>query len=150
MSPYLLNIFVSAAAKYAVSLHLLVGIAGVESSYREHIINHNDAGKGKHSYGLFQLQYSTAESLGFNGDKNCLTKNMDKCKLLNAKINVELGAKYLAYQLKRYNGDETRAISAYNAGSYTKTNISYVHKVKSKMNEFTSLNNKFNTSIVLN
>ena len=100
----------------------------VESSGRTEVINYND-GPGGHSYGECQVQYPTARELGYARDIYCSEKSKapKKCGLL--KRSKEYGSKYLSKQLKRYNGDWTKAISAYNAGSYTKKNRKYVQKV---------------------
>ena len=42
--------------------------------------------------------------------------------LFDADINIDLGCQILAKQLKRYDGDVKKALSAYNAGHYTEIN----------------------------
>jgi len=70
-------------------------------------------------YGLMQILCSTARQMGFKG----------ACpELLNPYVNIYYGTKYLRWQFERY-GDWEKAISAYNAGSFTLRNRKYVEKV---------------------
>jgi soluble lytic murein transglycosylase-like protein len=62
------------------------------------------------SYGLMQLLYRTAKSLGYNGDAD---------GLYDPAVNIDLGSKLLG-QLRTKYGDDFRSIySAYNSGSAT-------------------------------
>jgi len=72
------------------------------------------------STGLMQLLLTTAEQMGYKGDRN---------GLFNPATNIKYGVKYFAWQLNRYGYDERKSISAYNRGSYTPTNKAYVDKV---------------------
>lgn len=84
------------------------------------------------SLGVCQVQPKTAAFLGFKGKRG---------DLMNPKFNVKYAAKYLDYQLKRYNGDVYKAILAYNAGSYklnskgTPVNALYAKKVLTAWSE---------------
>ncbi len=87
-----------------------------------------EAHKTDASWGLMQILLATArEILGNN--------NLTITQLMNPQINIEAGTKYLAKQLKRYNGDMMSAIAAYNAGTAKKkedgtyTNNAYVQTV---------------------
>lgn len=89
----------------------------------------------KHSMGLCQIMGGLARSeLGF---KDHLSK------LLDPKVNLDLGAKHLSKLLKKY--DEIDAIAAYNAGSPRKSagghyeNQPYVNKVVSRLNDLRGL-----------
>jgi len=79
---------------------------------------------GSFSHGLCQLKLRTARHMGFKG-KSVL--------LRDPAINAQFAAKYLRYQLDRYNNDWVKAISAYNAGRYVSGNVNYVSKVVSKV-----------------
>lgn len=80
------------------------------------------------TFGVCQIKHETAQMLGFKGTSE---------ELMRTSINAEFAAKYLKYQLKRYNGDTLKATAAYNAGSYipsTKVlgkprNFEYIEKV---------------------
>lgn len=72
------------------------------------------------SWGLMQLLFSTALDLGY--------KETHPWRLCYPLINIELGAKYLASRYSKF-GEWSKAISAYNAGSPTDKNKSYVEKV---------------------
>lgn len=63
---------------------------------------------GRTSYGLMQVLNTTARDLGLTGDPTAL---------FVPEVGIGYGVKYLAQQLKRYGGDVTKAVAAYNAGS---------------------------------
>lgn len=63
---------------------------------------------GRVSYGLMQLLLETAR--GLNG----FARPED---LYDPALNIRLGTRYLAYQLRRYGGDPAAAVAAYNAGT---------------------------------
>jgi hypothetical protein len=51
-------------------------------------------------------------------------------ELYDPMINIDMGARHLAWNLKRYGGDVEKALSSYNAGSYTESNRhNYIEKV---------------------
>lgn len=84
----------------------------------------NDGGPGNHSFGACQVLLSTAEHLGFQDTGNrCRDYNTRQkaeyatCGLFGPVTNFNFAAKYLKYQLKRYNNNWTAAIAAYNSGS---------------------------------
>jgi len=84
------------------------------------------------SFGLLQIMGQRAYELGWRGDS---FYDMET-GLFNVNIGLFYGAK-LAYQnLERYNYDFTKAISAYNAGSYTARNSDYVSNVFKYMKRF--------------
>jgi len=80
-----------------------------------------------YSWGLMQIRGATAEWLDFKGDKN---------KLLDPRVNIFLGVKYLSHQLDRYiansvSGNPVKdAISAYNAGTAYYNNGVYSNQTK--------------------
>jgi len=91
-----------------------------------------------YSVGLMQIRCDTAKWLGFDNpyEKRTLAWWM-KCFELESKVwtNVGLGAKYLRWQYERYE-DWEKAISAYNAGSYTVANRKYVQDVLRLRDEY--------------
>lgn len=101
----------------------LSALCFVESSHNPKAINPDDGSTP--SIGLCQVKYRTAQWLGFTGEAHDLKDPF---------INAMYAAKYLRYQLDRYN-DFERALAAYNAGhsKYPGYNQRYVNKVKEAM-----------------
>lgn len=128
MTPFLYSLFLTASIQYQISLNTLIGICSVESDFDIGSINYNDGGLDAHSFGICQVQYTTARDMGYKLDSKCVGEHINKCGLLKPEINISLAAKYFKYQLDRY-GNEKRAISAYNAGHAIKSNKRYVDKV---------------------
>jgi len=79
---------------------LVLAVAKIESS------KNGKARNGIH-YGLMQLKLDTARMLGFRGKPN---------ELLNWKLNLRYGSKYLNEKLRRYRS-KSAALAAYNAGA---------------------------------
>lgn len=104
---------------------LLVAVCSIESSLNPYVTNFNDGG-GRNSHGLCQVQYRTAKWLG------CAKTVKD---LYTPAVNARCAAKYIYYQLRRYDHYWPYAIAAYNSGSIIKTrkgklaNQVYVDKV---------------------
>lgn len=71
------------------------------------------------SYGLFQIKYATAKSVGYRGTRS---------GLLDPEINAFYAAKLFKQNLVKYR-QHTKAISAHNAGKYISGNTQYVNKV---------------------
>lgn len=115
VNPNLSMLTDSAASYYNLDAPLLHAVILAESNYKKDSINHEAKTK---SYGLAQLTADTAKRM-------CGLKFKD---IMEPFKNLMCGAKVLRYQLDRY-GDERKALSAYNAGTYTKYNKSYVDKV---------------------
>lgn len=90
----------TASQSTGVPQSLLQGMIAVESGGRA------DAISPKGARGLMQLMPGTAKELG-------VTNPHDPHQ------SVMGGAKYMAQLLKRFDGDETRALAAYNAGPST-------------------------------
>jgi soluble lytic murein transglycosylase-like protein len=59
------------------------------------------------SYGLMQLMYPTALSLGYTGTPE---------GLFEIEVNLDLGTKLVAQLLQRYHGQRLLALAAYNGG----------------------------------
>lgn len=92
------EIFEEAASKYNVPVNLLKAIGYTESSFRVNATSHCGA------QGIMQLMPGTAKSLG-------VTDAYDP------EQNIMGGAKYISSLLKKYEGNTTLALAAYNAGS---------------------------------
>jgi len=140
----------NAASQHHLDSSLMYAFCKVESQCKAHAINRNDgtpeqkaAGLKIVSYGLFQIQASTAEDLGFvrytstkitvkRGKKFVTkTKSIDHIKeLLNPEINAWYAAKYIKSLYAKYHSTP-KVISAYNAGHPVKSNKDYVLKVMS-------------------
>ncbi len=92
--------FTHAAKANKLPLSLLLSVARIESHFDE------KARSPRNAMGLLQLLPKTAEDEG-------LTRQDD---LFKPAINIELGAKFLARLLRRYNNETIFAVAAYNAG----------------------------------
>lgn len=90
--------FEEAAQKYNVDVNLLKAIAKQESNFNP------SAKSSAGAMGVMQLMPSTAKSLGITD-------------AYNAHDNIMGGAQVIAQNLKKYNGDVSLALAAYNAGS---------------------------------
>lgn len=90
--------FEEAAEKYNVDANLLKAIAKQESNFNP------SARSSAGAMGIMQLMPSTAKSLGITD-------------AYNAHDNIMGGAQVIAQNLKKYNGDVSLALAAYNAGS---------------------------------
>lgn len=112
-----------------VDSQVLASVCWVESKFDPKALAVRDGGKPASSIGLCQVQYKTAQFMGFRGRAR---------DLYAVDTNLAYAAKYLKYQLRRY-GDLDRAIAAYNAGAvyYDNegkfVNQSYVGKVRTVM-----------------
>lgn len=90
--------FQEAAETYDVDINLLKAIAKAESGFDP------SATSSAGAMGIMQLMPSTASSLGISD-------------AYNAHDNIMGGAQVIAQNLKKYNGDVSLALAAYNAGS---------------------------------
>ena len=110
--------------RYGVEPALILAVIEVESGGNPRAANPADP-----SYGLMQLLLSTARELAGNA-------NLSPDDLYDPNLNVDLGTRYLAHQLSRYGGDYAQAISAYNAGTATPRNQTYVHRVLAALERY--------------
>lgn len=102
-----------AAIKHGVDPYFIHGIISQESAYQPRIQGPETAyGKAK---GMMQLLDGTGRDMG-------VPNAMD---LLIAEINVNAGTKYLAWLLKKFNGNATLAAASYNAGFGNIINCGY-------------------------
>lgn len=92
------NIFDEAADKYNVPVELLKAVGKTESNFNANAVSSCGA------QGIMQLMPATAKSLG-------VTNSFDP------EQNIMAGAKYISGLLKKYDGNESLALAAYNAGS---------------------------------
>lgn len=102
-----LNPILLAAKSVGVPGQLLFAICAHESGDFKWNYVHSD--HGSPSIGMCMVKENTARFLGFKGKAD---------ELLDNKTNFHWAAKYLKYQLERYNGDYCKAVGAYNAGKY--------------------------------
>lgn len=94
---------VTAAKAAGVSPALLLSVCWVESNHRN-VTNPHDGGSA--SVGICQVKRQTAE----------LVIGRKSFHLERPEVNAKAAALYLAYQLRRYSGDERKAVAAFNAG----------------------------------
>jgi hypothetical protein len=87
----------SAAQTTGVSEDLIRRVMQIESGGRPDVVS------PKGAVGLMQMLPSTAKDMGVQD-------------IFNPEQNIMGGAKYLAYLLKKYGGDEQKALAAYNWG----------------------------------
>ena len=128
------DIFTAASKKYNIPKELLEAVAYTESSFNTNATSYCGA------MGLMQLMPATAKSLGVNDAYDPVQ-------------NVMGGAKYLSQMLKKYNGDTSLALAAYNGGPGNVAKHggvpsfceAYVNKVENLMKKGVRVPNKSTT-----
>lgn len=102
----LTTLFLTMSIQYGLPNGLLSSLCYIESKHQVNAIHYND---GKtHSFGVCQIKYETAKTFGFKGTEQ---------QLMEPYYNVKYAAKYLQHQIKRYDGNISRAVVAYNRGN---------------------------------
>ncbi len=96
----LVFMFKRASNVYNVDEKLLLAIAHKESTFKATAISRGGA------RGLMQIMPATGANFGLN-----------KQQLLDPRSNINVGACMIGTGITNYNGDKTRALSAYNQGS---------------------------------
>ncbi len=100
MLPYT-HCFTASSAKHSIPVVLLQAVVATESNWNPRARSHANA------HGLMQIQWpGTAKHLGVRR----ISQLYKPC------TNIDLGARYLRELLDRYDGDERRALAAYNYG----------------------------------
>lgn len=90
-----------AALRYSMDPDLLHAVIKVESNYRPLAVS------SKGAIGLMQIMPTTGVELGFANPRR---------DLLIPVNNIDAGARYLARMMRRFDGDLSLALAAYNAG----------------------------------
>lgn len=98
----------AAATRWRVDPYLLTAVVHAESGFDPETIS------PKGAIGLMQVMPETAHDLR---RERVITTKVTTEALQDPKVNVELGAAYLAKLRERYDADDTMALAAYNAGS---------------------------------
>jgi soluble lytic murein transglycosylase-like protein len=91
------ELIAGAAARYGVDENLVRAVITAESDFDPHTVSRAGA------MGLMQLMPETAADLG-------VTDPFDPAQ------NIDAGTRYLAMLLERFDGDEAKALAAYNWG----------------------------------
>lgn len=99
-------LFLSVSIYYQLPPQLLSSVCYVETKHDAQAIHIDDGSSD--SLGVCQLKLATAQGLGFKGTAQ---------ELMLPKNNILYAGKYLAYQIKRHNGNTTKAIISYNRGN---------------------------------
>lgn len=108
-SPQIKSIVAQKGAKYGVEPALILAHMKRESDFRPDVSREeyaiNDA-----SIGLMQVLVKTAQWMM---NDNSITR----AQLFNMDFNIEVGVKYISYNMKRFPTDIKKAIASYNSGS---------------------------------
>jgi len=128
-----------AAKEVGVSPDLLSAICYAESHHNHKAYVHADGTGDNHAFGICQVLLKTAEQYGFK-DPRCTedfkSRKQDRtysnCKLFGPYTNALYAARYLKYQLDRYDGSWINAIAAYNTGTVKLCKTGWVHNAHGK------------------
>ena len=104
------DIIMDAARTYNVPFDWIKAVIGTESNFDPRAYRAEPKIQDA-SYGLMQILYSTAKSIGYQGEPE---------GLFDPKTNIMLGTKYLAKLIERHGMDFKSIYSAYNSGSPTR------------------------------
>lgn len=102
----LLALFTTATIQFSLPPGLLASLCFVESKHDITAIHEDDG--DSNSVGVCQIKLKTAQWFGFQGTEK---------DLMRPAVNIYYAAAYLSYQQRRYKGDITKAIIAYNIGN---------------------------------
>ena len=108
------EIVLSCVERYNVEENLIFALIKAESNFNK------DAVSNKGAVGLMQLMEETAKDVANKNGIGIDTSNM-KNELLNPNNNINIGTKYIAALLEKYQNKEV-ALAAYNAGNGTVDN----------------------------
>ena len=108
----------AAASRHGVDHHLLKAVVAAESGFNPLAVS------PKGAVGLMQLMPATAQQYGVLADTaparndrgEPLPLRSVSQKLTDARLNLDVGARHLAYLLRLYPGRLELAVAAYNAG----------------------------------
>jgi soluble lytic murein transglycosylase len=89
-----------------VDPYLVLALIRQESNYNARVVS------PAHAVGLMQLLPSTAELVA----KEAGLPDYNERQLTDARVNIRLGTRFLAGQLRKYNGNLERTLAAYNGG----------------------------------
>lgn len=135
----LTSVLIAAAKSVGIAPSILIAVCTTETNLKNvHVQNDG----GSPSYGVCQVKLATAHHMAKVYRKPAVASFKGE-DLKNPKNNAKVAAKYLKYQLERYDGNLCKAIAAYNAGSYIESkkspgrpvNIGYVNKVNRNLSE---------------
>lgn len=99
-------IFLAVTIQNHLPPKLLSSLCWVESKHDIHAIHKDDGTED--SLGICQLHLSTAREMGYKGTRQ---------QLMQPTTNIRYAAKYLKFQLRRYNNNIAKAVIAYNRGN---------------------------------
>ena len=95
----------AACEPHDFDFRLFHGLVREESNFNKDIVSHAGA------RGLSQLMPATARSVG-----GWMGMSVSKATMFDVESNLKIGARYLAFLLKRYGGDPFLSLAGYNAG----------------------------------
>lgn len=99
-------LFTTATIQFNLPQGLLASLCFVESRHDVAAIHEDDG--DSNSIGVCQIKLKTAQWFGFRGSER---------ELMRPATNIYYAAAYLSYQQRRYKGDITKAVIAYNVGN---------------------------------
>lgn len=99
-------IFISSTKSTGLPIGLIESVCWVESKYQVDAVHKNDGRSD--SFGVCQIKPIAAKQVGFKGSAKDLMK---------PEVNIKYAAKYLKYNIERYNGNITKGLIAYNRGN---------------------------------
>ncbi len=110
------------AAKHGIEPHQLAAVMSIESGGRPglclkckstSVSGCNHSGECNHREGMGLMAVTLRTAKGMNDGKSVSEQQLR----FDNDLNVDLGAKYMRYQMDRHGGDYVHAAVAYNAGS---------------------------------